>query len=217
VITLNGYERRTQQKKDLILQTSVEMFFKSGIANTSVADIASRAKVSKVTIFNYFESKENLVREAMTRYFNYYMDRMTEAMDSGEPFLKKLEMLFIMSKEIVSRMGKGIYSEEVWKDPLMQQIYGEYTLQSMPYMERFFKQGKNEGIIDPDVPTEALMAFTSMCASLSNPGTHEVSIEYRLGVSKLFFFGIFSGKDNFEDRMELYKSYAHSIASEDSD
>jgi hypothetical protein len=93
----------------------------------------------------------------------------------------------------------------------MQQIYSELTAQTMPHMVRFFEQGKSEGIIDPTIPTDAILAFVSMWASLSNPGTHKVSVEYTLGVSKLFYFGIFGDRDNFNDRMKLYKSYERSI------
>jgi AcrR family transcriptional regulator len=216
VITLDGYKRRTQLKKDVILQVAIEMFFSDGISNTSVSNIAQKAKVSKVTIFKYFENKENLAREALRSYFELYTEKMMKIFGSEELFLKKLEMLFALTKENVTMMGKGLLSDEVWKDPLMQQIYGELTAQSMPYMINFIEQGKAEGIVDPAIPTDAILAFISMWASLSNPGTHEVSIEYTLGVSKLFYFGIFGDRNNFDDRMELYKSYERSITGQDS-
>lgn len=216
MIILNGYERRTQQKKELILKTAMDMFLENGISCTSVSHIAQKAKVSKVTIFNYFESKENLAREALSRYFNNYIDKFTRKLESGEPFLKKLETLFSLAKESAAMMGKGLLSDEVWKDPLMQQIYGELTAQSMTSMVKFIEQGKTEGIIDTTIPTEAILAFISMWASLTNPGTHEVSIEYTLGVSKLFYFGVFGDKNNFGDRMKLFKSYERSITEQDS-
>jgi AcrR family transcriptional regulator len=123
VITLNGYERRTQQKKELILQAAVEMFLKNGISNTNVSDIAHKAKVSKVTIFKYFVSKENLAREALNSYFSNYMGKFTRILDAKEPFPEKMPKLFSMAKENVTMMGSGLFSEDVWKDPLIQEIY----------------------------------------------------------------------------------------------
>lgn len=208
---LNGYERRTQQKKELILQTAIEMFFRNGIANTSVSDIAQGAKVSKVTIFKYFESKEKLVREAMNIYFNNYLESELKILKSEEHVLKKMEMLFSFIKGSNPMTGNDVLSSEVWKDPLMQQIYSELTAKAMPDIIGCFEQGKAEGLIDSSIPNEALLAYISLWASLANPGTHEVSREYVLGIAKLFYFGLFGEKDNYDDRKRLFKSYEQSI------
>ena len=216
MIILNGYERRTQQKKELILQTAAEMFLKNGISNTNVSDIAHKAKVSKVTIFKYFESKENLARKALNSYFSIYMEKFTRILDAKEPLLEKMPKLFSLAKENVTTVGSGLFSEEVWKDPDIQQIYKDITSQAMTSMVSFIEQGKNEEIIDPSIPSEAILAFISMWASLSNPGTHEVSIEYTLGVSKLFYFGVFGDKYSFDERMKLFKAYERSITGQDS-
>lgn len=193
---MNGYERRTKQKRELILHIAIEMFFTNGIRNTSVLDIAKKAKVSKVTIFKYFESKEKLVREAINTYFNRYLEDELKILSSEEPFMKKVESLFMLTKDSNSLLRSDVFSNEIWKDPLMQQIYNELTEKAMPYVINFFEQGKNEGIIDSSIHTEALIAFLTAWASLVNPGNHEVSKEYILGINKLFCYGLFSGNQN---------------------
>lgn len=200
---MNGYEKRTQQKKDLILDTATEMFLGNGIANTSVADIAHKARVSKVTIFNYFESKENLVRAAMNRYFNNYLDGALKTLCSEEPFTKKIEILFSMGTDNYSLFRTDVFSSEIWKDPLMQQIYVELTAKAMPYIINFFEQGKSEGVIDPTIPIEALLAFLSASASLTNPGNREMSKEYIIGINKLFYFGLFGHNTSFSKTIKL--------------
>ncbi|MNI85760.1 hypothetical protein D3C73_1427820 [compost metagenome] len=54
-----------------------------------------------------------------------------------------------------------------------------------------------------------------MWAALSNPGTGDASIEYILGVSKLFFFGIFGDKENLKERSRLFKSYERVITGQE--
>ncbi|WP_326513844.1 TetR/AcrR family transcriptional regulator [Clostridium intestinale] len=205
---MNGYERRTEEKKKLILNTALDMFLRSGISNTSVSDIAKTAKVSKVTIFNYFQSKDNLAREALKIYFDQYISSFINIIESNKTFIEKSEELFSLSAESTpSMMETDILSKEVWEDPLMQQIYNELVNESMPFLINYIDQGKIEGVIDSAIPTNALISFISMWAALSNPGTGDASIEYILGVSKLFFFGIFGDKDNLKERSRLFKSY----------
>lgn len=187
----------------MILDTATEMFLNSGIGNTSILDIAQKAKVSKVTIFNYFESKENLVRAAMNRYFNNYLDRALKLLNSDEPFAKKIEMMFSMGTDNYSLFRTDVYSSKIWQDPLMQQIYVELTAKAMPYIRKFFEQGKAEGVIDPSIPIEALLAFLSASASLTNPGNHELSKEYIIGINKLFYFGLFGHNSDFSKTVKL--------------
>jgi AcrR family transcriptional regulator len=205
---MNGYERRTEEKKKLILNTALDMFLRSGISNTSVSDIAKTAKVSKVTIFNYFQSKDNLAREALKIYFDQYISSFINIIESNKTFIEKSEELFSLSAENApTMMETDILSKEVWEDPLMQQIYNELVSESMLFLIKYIEQGKIEGVIDSAIPTNALISFISMWAALSNPGTGDASIEYILGVSKLFFFGIFGDKDNLKERSRLFKSY----------
>ncbi|MNN04820.1 HTH-type transcriptional repressor Bm3R1 [compost metagenome] len=213
---MNGYERRTEEKKKLILNTALDMFLRSGISNTSVSDIAKTAKVSKVTIFNYFQSKDNLAREALKIYFDQYISSFINIIESNKTFIEKSEEIFSLSAENApTMMESDILSKEVWEDPLMQQIYNELVNESMLFLIKYIEQGKKEGIIDSVIPTNALISFISMWAALSNPGTGDASIEYILGVSKLFFFGIFGDKDNLKERSRLFKSYERVITGQE--
>ncbi len=52
----------TDEKRAQILDAAVEEFRELGFAGTSMDRIANRAKVSKRTVYNHFESKEALFR-----------------------------------------------------------------------------------------------------------------------------------------------------------
>ncbi|VFS75026.1 HTH-type transcriptional regulator luxR [Raoultella planticola] len=57
-------KRLTRQQ---LSNTATELFIKQGFDNVTVSDIAAAAKVSKMTVFNYFPRKEEL-----------YFDRIDE-------------------------------------------------------------------------------------------------------------------------------------------
>ncbi|MEZ5000261.1 MAG: TetR/AcrR family transcriptional regulator [Bacteroidales bacterium] len=51
-----------EEKRSLILGVSLELFAEEGYHNASISKIAERAGISKGLIYNYFESKEDLIR-----------------------------------------------------------------------------------------------------------------------------------------------------------
>ncbi|EPR27741.1 TetR/AcrR family transcriptional regulator [Geobacillus sp. WSUCF1] len=63
---MNGFARRTEQKKQAIKQAVLELLQKiRDPREVTIQEIAKQAHVSPVTIYNYFGSKENLIRETL--------------------------------------------------------------------------------------------------------------------------------------------------------
>jgi|GEM_PF-959064 len=50
-------------KKMMLIEASIELFYKQGFWKSSTASIAKHAKVATGTLFNYFASKEQLIDE----------------------------------------------------------------------------------------------------------------------------------------------------------
>jgi AcrR family transcriptional regulator len=68
--------RKTDQKRQHILDTAYHLFQSKGFANTSMSEITSEAGGSKATVYNYFSSKEELFLECMTSVTNRYLEGM---------------------------------------------------------------------------------------------------------------------------------------------
>ena len=51
---MNGYEKRTMEKKNHIKKAALKLFNKYDPSKISIDEIADYAKVSKVTIYKYF-------------------------------------------------------------------------------------------------------------------------------------------------------------------
>ncbi|MGW1751070.1 TetR/AcrR family transcriptional regulator [Streptomyces sp. NPDC002092] len=62
-------ERKKAQTARRIWQVAVELFIERGFDAVSVQEIADAAEVSKMTVFNYFGSKEDLVFLPMEEHF----------------------------------------------------------------------------------------------------------------------------------------------------
>lgn len=60
-----------KEKREKILEAAISVFAKKGTAKTKAADIAESAQIGKGTIYEYFESKDELIAAA----FNYVMEK----------------------------------------------------------------------------------------------------------------------------------------------
>ena len=52
-----------KQKKELIMETALELFAENGFHATSISQVAKKAGISKGLIYNYFESKKEILDE----------------------------------------------------------------------------------------------------------------------------------------------------------
>ncbi|MFJ9543586.1 TetR/AcrR family transcriptional regulator [Streptomyces sp. NPDC101225] len=62
-------ERKKRQTEMRIWQVAVDLFVERGFDHVSVQEIADAAEVSKMTVFNYFGTKEDLVFRPMEEHF----------------------------------------------------------------------------------------------------------------------------------------------------
>lgn len=61
-------ERKKLQTRHRLLAAATELFAERGFDKVSVAEIAEAADVSKMTVFNYFSGKEDLVLAPMEQH-----------------------------------------------------------------------------------------------------------------------------------------------------
>jgi AcrR family transcriptional regulator len=80
--TKKQYKEIRQEKRDMILDTALEVFATHGFHGSSISMIAKHAGIAKGLLYNYFESKEELLREIFMIGFNE-IDRIFDANKDG--------------------------------------------------------------------------------------------------------------------------------------
>lgn len=71
-----------EARKEQILMAALELFGSKGYQTTSISEIAKKAELSKGLLYNYFESKEELLNEVVVFAFK-------ETTEAGESVLNK--------------------------------------------------------------------------------------------------------------------------------
>lgn len=91
-------ERKKLQTRHRLLAAATELFAERGFDQVSVAEIAEAAEVSKMTVFNYFASKEDLVLSPMEEHVGD-VARVVRDRAPGESALAAVRAQFLDAME----------------------------------------------------------------------------------------------------------------------
>lgn len=160
-------------KKEQIIRTARELFYRNGIVNTSMDQIAEAVPVSKMTIYKYFGSKDGLIEQVITAInegthadFVSMMEQSDDAIDLMHHLLRYQNM--------------NDYSAEFIND--LVSVYPELTRQmieyneqhNMPLFEEMVFRGQQNGQIRKDISPHLLVLYlSSMKEFMAKPGRLE--------------------------------------------
>src|ERR1039457_3209774 len=80
--------------REKILKTASDVFFTRGFYKIPVDDIASLLKMSKKTIYKYFATKEDLVREVAYLFIKTHSSNIANIINSEYNAVEKLFYIF---------------------------------------------------------------------------------------------------------------------------
>ncbi|MDL2262784.1 TetR/AcrR family transcriptional regulator [Bacteroidales bacterium OttesenSCG-928-I21] len=95
--TSQQFEEIRNEKRNVIIQTALELFANNGYASTSISQIAKKANISKGLMYNYFDSKEELLKtivENLTDEIMEYLDSNHDNKTSEEEAMQFIDKYF---------------------------------------------------------------------------------------------------------------------------
>ncbi len=156
---------KSEEKKRRIIDAGVALFARHGIAGTRLADIASRARLAKATLYYYFpDGKETIFSRAVRSVVSEIFDGLrAEVMqhDSSSERLRVYvyERVAIFDRELTSR---GVVPE-VWDElkPLAQRVLEPYFAEEKAMVRDIIAAGVADGsfrTVEPEVAAHMLTA-----------------------------------------------------------
>jgi len=134
---------KKEQKKELIMQTALQLFAKNGFYSTTIPDIAKSLKMSVGNMYNYFKSKDLLAKEII-KYISHYLGvKLQKINESDLPTRDKIT-------QIVT-----VYFETAQLKPEMI----DYFLRVFLSNREVFKEGCEGMICVNDFITEIMIFF----------------------------------------------------------
>ncbi|OCT12726.1 hypothetical protein A8709_28720 [Paenibacillus pectinilyticus] len=160
---MNGYEKRAQLKKDNIMAATLELLKTTSAQAMRIADIASAAGVSQVTIYNYFGSKEVLVREVFITYIRKTITDFEAFMEAEHSLKEKIEYIIFQKKESSRTFGLQMMKQVWLEDPVLAKfVHEEYLARGIPMVIKLIEDGKKAGEISEKISTSTIMMYMQM-------------------------------------------------------
>jgi len=154
------YEKIRAEKRNLIMETALEVFAQKTYQGASISMIAERANISKGLLYNYFESKETLLKEIISEKINDIWQFFDPNHDG---ILTKEEFLFFINKsfEIVKTNINywKLYSALMFQNDVITIIANDYDDISIQFYNLAFDLFKRCNIEDPE---SEMLIFASM-------------------------------------------------------
>lgn len=157
---MDGFEKRKAQKKDSVRRAALELCKTYGFQKVSISEIARRAGVSQVTIYNHFGSKAELVRDVLKWHMLEILEKYRNTMTSDASFTDKLESIVFDKSQVVGEFQGELLNTIVEEDPVLKTFLEElYINNVMPMMSAFFSEGIRQGYISSKISTETILLY----------------------------------------------------------
>ncbi|MEH7049193.1 TetR/AcrR family transcriptional regulator [Bacillus pseudomycoides] len=163
VIVLNGFEKVKEKKKRAIKDAALSLFSERGFNEVKIEDIAKKAKVSQVTIYNHFGSKDALFRELIhefaTTEFQVYQEIAAENMTFQEMFHKMMRR----KMESGSLFHPDMLLQVIQKDPELREFIYRYQNETvLPWFLEILENAQRQNEINPNLSKEMILLYIQM-------------------------------------------------------
>lgn len=173
---MDGYEERKKRTADSILAAAIELFSKQGISKTNVEEIALRAGVNPISVYNRFGNKRNLIRAAVMRIAESQWESAQAILEGEGDFLARLNRLMDFKRREAASHDPELFAAAIGADPELAAEFRETFVSKVnPAMEAFLDRGRAEGAIRSDISPEVLRAYLDMFFDMArkHPGLFE--------------------------------------------
>jgi len=159
------YDEIRKQKKQLILDTALELFAENGFHATSMSQVAKKADVSKGLAYNYFESKQEILDEIIKTGFDSiysHFDLNHDGIltrDEFEHFIRK--SIHVISE---NRRFYKLYTALIMQSDLTDTVVEKYSDQSKNIMMMLSQFIASLGSKDPEGD---MMVISSLLKGIS--------------------------------------------------
>lgn len=160
---MNGYERRTELKKDKIRAAALELFCKYGTDKTSMNEIAQKAGVALASIYNYFGSKEGLMKDTVIELLESGWKARKELWETDLPFPELMKRAIAMSDDFIDQINLEALRALLDTDPEIKNLADDFYKHRYPYIVgQFIEKGRREGYIRRELSIEAATLYLKM-------------------------------------------------------
>ena len=181
----NNYPERTVEN---IVSLSAKLFIEKGYDKTSIQDIINALGMSKGAIYHHFKSKEEILNKVLEQRSNYATQMFNnlliniQASNAREKLVNILDC--ILSDNSIQSMNNVLISQ-IKNPQFVVTGIKDCIIKDAPKIAKIILQGKEDGSITTDYPSECAEVFMILLNVWINPVLFERNLSET--VSRLKF------------------------------
>lgn len=180
--TLSKRESNKLKKSELFISAAEKLFIQNGFENTSIDEVAKEAGLTKRTLYQYFQNKEDLFYAVALKGAKQLLFIYEEAMKNGKDTLEKIRlgnMAYLkFYTDNIGMFRLMNYTPANKQNSEASPHYNEIRILDgirMKYFLDFMTEGKKDGSINPGLDMKKAMFFAfysafSMLYTVSSTG-----------------------------------------------
>lgn len=151
-----------EELRPIVVKTALEMFLKDGYLAVRMDDIAASLSMSKRTLYEMFQNKEQLLTECMEAHSRIMAEKMSQEIEKeGDILSVMLRYIEIVIAE--SHNTNRIFFDSMDKYPKFKEIFMSYMETFRSQIREYMDLGVKQGVFRDDVNMDVVMqAFTVM-------------------------------------------------------
>ncbi|MFQ1633820.1 TetR/AcrR family transcriptional regulator [Aeromonas veronii] len=116
-----------EARRSQLMECAIEVFSRRGIGRAGHAEIAEQAKVSVATVFNYFNTREELVDEVLAEIERFVNQMLSQAYGDHGSIFDKIQRHVRLSVDAAYDQPDyaGIWLE--WSSSVREEVWPRYT------------------------------------------------------------------------------------------
>jgi len=197
---LDGYKKRTLKKMENIELNTIELL-SLPLNDIKIMDIAKLANVSQVSIYNYYGSKEALLKAAILRLMDQQYEEYKQLLSTSIPFNEKIKELFMRKKNGLDIVNLEMFTALMQKDKELHDSVLDFTMnKSFKLLISLIDEGRSLGLVRNEVQNQTLLiyiqvlsqAFINMDTATSQYIQQKEVIDE---IMNLFLYGLLKQED----------------------
>ena len=141
---------KEEEYQDL-LNRIVPLMLKKGLKSTKMDFVASSLGMSKRTLYEIFDSKEEMIKEVLGAIERQSHDFSVEAFSSSANVMEAMIKIFKYNRDLVGSVNVEFYRDMDRLYKRSREDYENYRLKRHETMLNIFRKGVEEGMFRTDV------------------------------------------------------------------
>jgi len=182
-------------KREQILVTGKDLFWKYGFKRVTVEEICKEAGVSKMTYYKFFTNKIDLVKTIMDNILTATLTRYKNIMASDVPYPEKVLAMVDLKREQIKEMSSEFFREYVQNDdPEMISYLEQLSGETMQMFCEDFRKAQENGDIRKELKVEFIMYMMNHLVEMAQNETlinmYDEPQDLVMEITNFLFYGI---------------------------